>query len=114
MNDDKHFKFGGLLDAAAENKYTFDFSVMKPAFQIGQEVEVYYYRTRRWHWARVRTVRLDFALYVNSKESWARAWRWDYACDVLDTSISVTELCGYQTDGGPEHQGIRALEGGAS
>lgn len=107
---DRQFTFRGFLDHAAEHKHTFEFRVVKPTFEIGQEVEVYYYRTKRWHRAEVHSITLGFYLSVGSEYTHIEAYRWEYYCKMLDPSIAADTLDGFESSFGPGFDTIRFIE----
>lgn len=112
MKNNKQFEFSGFLDSAAEHNHTFEFRVVKPTFEIGQEVEVYYYRTKRWHRARVRSIWLGFYLGIGTNDAQADAHNWNYSCAVIDPTVSVRHLEVNETALGPRYSTIRAIGGG--
>lgn len=107
---EKQFEFHGFLDSAAEHNHTFEFRVVKPTFQIGQEVEIYYYRTKRWHRARVRSIYLGFGLGIGADYVQADAYNWQYSCTVLDPAISAVHFDASESSLGPKFSTIRAVD----
>lgn len=96
----------GSVQQVWESESALHISVDKPEFKAGDEVEVLYKRTGRWHRARVKSVMLAMDFAVDSDDIYAHGYGWGYSCAVEDKNIKTRWITAYSSRGDGS---IRAL-----
>lgn len=81
-----------FLDTVAVNKCTIDVRILASDFAPGQEVEVFYRRTKRWHKAVILYSFLDLHVYTDADGTQVNAFWWRHECEVVDTSIAASRI----------------------
>lgn len=98
-----------IINNLHETQNTLELSIRKPSFEVGQEVEVYYKRTRRYHRCRVRSISFESWGHEAADNTFVIWAHWRYDCVALDKTIAVKFLVGYERESGEIGSSIREI-----
>lgn len=77
----------GIVQSAGETETAFHITFDKPLFNVGDDVEVFHPRSRRWHPAQVKwmSLALEFVIECDKRDiGIAKGYGWRYCCEIKD------------------------------